>query len=170
MSHKPRINFPRDGQRIAVIGTDLIAKMTKTRKWCCRGTMLCFMVRQTHRQCLFILHGQRKDPSSWKSSDHDVNKPEPIQEAYTVTFVEQPNQIFTPWISAKINGTTSLTHKVTLTAWSSPLWDKRFSCFTSALAVDVFWLSEPACQSFGFRQSQRFKCARWGLVAIVRKC
>jgi len=26
-------NFPRDGHRTAVIGTDLLVKMTKTRKW-----------------------------------------------------------------------------------------------------------------------------------------
>jgi len=45
-SDKPRINFPRDGQRTAVIGTDLIAEMTKTRKWPCRGTVLCFMVTE----------------------------------------------------------------------------------------------------------------------------
>jgi len=72
--------------------------------------------RQTDRQCLYILHGQRKDPTSSKSSDHDVNKPAPIHEAYIVTFGEQPNQIFTPCLSAKINGTTSLTHKLIFTA------------------------------------------------------
>jgi len=44
MSDKPRINFSRDGQRIAVIGTDLIVKMTKKRKWPCHGIMLCFAV------------------------------------------------------------------------------------------------------------------------------
>jgi len=57
------------------------------------------------------------------------------------------NQMFTPWISAKINGTTSMTHKLIFTAWSSPAWDNKFSCFASALTVDVFWLSRPACYS-----------------------
>ena len=37
---KPAINFPKDGQRIAVIGTNKIVKLTVTRtRWSCRGTI-----------------------------------------------------------------------------------------------------------------------------------
>jgi len=33
-------NFPKDGQRIAAIGTNKIAKLTGSRiKWPCRGTI-----------------------------------------------------------------------------------------------------------------------------------
>jgi len=33
-------NFPKDGQRIAVIGTNKIVKLTVTRtRWPCRGTI-----------------------------------------------------------------------------------------------------------------------------------
>jgi len=41
MSVKPRANFPRDGHRTAVIGTDPIAKFIKTTKikWPCHGTI-----------------------------------------------------------------------------------------------------------------------------------
>jgi len=42
--------FPRDGQRTAVIGTDLIVEMTKKRMWPCRGTRLCFVVTQINHQ------------------------------------------------------------------------------------------------------------------------
>ena len=57
-------NFPKDGQRIAVIGTNKIVKLTVTRtKWPCR--------------CSIQIHGT-------------INKP-PLHEAYTVTFVEQPS-------------------------------------------------------------------------------
>ena len=63
MSGKPRKNFPRDGHRTEVIGTDPIVKLMKITKikWPCCGTF-----------------------------QSPVNKP-PIHEAYTVTFVEEPN-------------------------------------------------------------------------------
>jgi len=52
------------------------------------------------------------------------------------------NDIFALWVSAKISGTTSLTHKLIFTAWSSPARDKIF-CFPFALNVNVLWLSQP---------------------------
>jgi len=63
MSVKSRTNFPSSGYRTAVIGIDPIVKMTKM-KWPCRGTIQC--------------------------SNGNLNKPL-MHEAYTVTFVEQPN-------------------------------------------------------------------------------
>jgi len=85
MSDKPRINFPRDGERTAVIGTDLIAEMTKTRKWPCRGSMLCFMVTQINHQYMKL------------TSPLLLN-----------------NQIFTLWISAKINDNNQLDAQINI--------------------------------------------------------
>jgi len=58
-------NFPKDGQRIAVIGTNKIVKLTVTRtRWPCCGTI--------------------------QRTTAPINKP-PLHEAYTVIFVEQPS-------------------------------------------------------------------------------
>jgi len=68
MSGTPRTNFLRDGHRTEVIGTDPIVKLMKITKlkWpCC---------------------------SIFQSPMGEVNKP-PIHEAYTVTFVEEPNSL-----------------------------------------------------------------------------
>ena len=68
MSGKPRINFPRDGHRTAVIGTDPIVKLMKMTKikWPYCGT--------------------------FQSSMATYIKP-PIHEAYIVTIVEDPNSL-----------------------------------------------------------------------------
>ena len=58
-------NFPKDGQLIAIIGTNKIVKLTVTRtRWPCHGTIQKTTALQ--------------------------NKP-PLHEAYTVAFVEQPS-------------------------------------------------------------------------------
>ena len=58
-------NFPKDGQRIAVIGTNKIVKLTVTR------TEMALSRHYSENHCT-------------------MNKP-PLHEAYTVTFVEQPS-------------------------------------------------------------------------------
>jgi len=96
----------------------------------------------------------------------NVNKP-PIDEAYTVTFVEQPNfhslNIYEDkWynqVDAKINIHSMILPRV-----------RQNFCFPFALNVKVFWKSQPPCWRFHSLQSQPFKCVRWGLVAIAAKC
>ena len=46
-------NFPKDGQRIAVIGANKILKLTVTRtRWPCRGTIQRTTALQTSHLCM----------------------------------------------------------------------------------------------------------------------
>jgi len=65
MSVKPKTNFPRDGHSTAVIGTDPIDENNKDK------VALLWYFSELHA---------------------NLNKP-PIHEAYTITFVEQPNSL-----------------------------------------------------------------------------
>jgi len=87
------LNFPRNGNHTAVIGKNLIVKMTKI-KWSCHGTFQCSRALQINHLYMKLI----------------------------LLLLLPNNPVFTLWISVKINGITNLTHKLILETCSFPVW------------------------------------------------
>jgi len=92
MSVKPRTNFPIDGHRTAVIGTDPIMKLMKIKKinWPYRGTF----------------------QSSMETKKTPIHEALRKKNAHTSPLLLLNNLIAFLLISVKISGITNLTHKL----------------------------------------------------------
>ena len=56
------------------------------------------------------------------STSHGIVNTPPLHETYCALLLLWINQVFTLWISVKINGIANLTHKLIFRTWSSPVW------------------------------------------------
>jgi len=127
---KPKTNFLRDGHRTTVIGTDPIVKLTKITKikWPCCSTFQSSMAT---------------------SINHRYMRLTSLLLLKLIPFL---------WISVKISGITTLTHKLIFKAWSSSAYDNHF--VSLLLNADVFQFYRPfLCFTF------RGQCA--GIVVCV---